>query len=127
MTTIDPSEFAKQFREELIADLGFSPSILCPKCCITYIGEYDDCCRYERIDSESGSESDLEEDEDEVITKEILEKKYRLACVFEYYGTDMKELLNEWAEKLLKDCYRIGGDELKQKWEQKINAALALA
>jgi hypothetical protein len=32
-------------------------------------------------------------------------------------------VLNEWTERLLKDCQKIGGDALRQKWAQKIATA----
>ena len=122
MSTVNPAPFVNQFRAELIADLGLSPSISCPKCCITYVGEYDDCCRYERIESDSDSDSDSE-CSDEIITEEVLSTKYELACVFDYYDTTMKEVLDEWTEKLLKLCYTVGGETLQQKWAQKITDA----
>jgi hypothetical protein len=116
MSITNPSEFVNQFRAELIEDLGLSPSISCPKCCIMYVGEYDDCCRYERV-----SDSDSDSEDEEVITQEILNKKYSLVCQFDYYDTDMKVVINEWTEKLLKLCYEIGGDELKNKWMHKLS------
>ena len=119
MPITNPSEFVNQFRAELIVDLELSPSISCPKCCIMYVGEYEDCCRYERI-----SDSDSDSEDDEVITQEILNKKYSLVCQFDYYNTDMKEVINEWTEKLLKLCYEVGDTELKNKWMQKIAEAL---
>ena len=116
MPIVNPSDFCNQFRDELIADLKLSPSIVCPKCCITYIGEYEDCCHYERNDDVS----DSEDSEDEIITAEVLEKKYTLVCAFDYCDTDMKEVIDEWVEKLLKICHEVGGDALQQKWKQKI-------
>ena len=121
---MNPAAFVAQFREELLADLELQPSLSCPKCCIRYIGEYDDCCRYERTsDSDSDSDSDNDNDSDSPITSEILAAKYELVCQFDYEGTSMREVLNEWAERLLKDCQEIGGDTLRGKWVQKIAAA----
>ena len=117
MPTVSPKEFANQFRAELIADLNLSPSITCPTCCITYVGEYDDCCRYERI-GDSDSDSDA-------VTAEVLATEYELVCVFDFEDTPMKEVLDEWTERLLKDCYAVGGDELRQKWAKKIEDARA--
>jgi len=122
MPTVNPAAFVTQFREELIADLDLRASITCPKCCITYIGEYDDCCRYERLCS-SDSDSDSGSDSDSPITAEVLARDYELVCVFDYKGTSMQEVLNEWTERVLKDCQEIGGDALRQKWAQKIAIA----
>jgi hypothetical protein len=130
MSTTNPSIFVSQFRDELIADLALSPTIACPKCCITYVGEYDGCCRYERrcdseesdSDSDSGSDSDSDSS-DEPITAEILAQKYELVCVFDYERTPMSTVLNEWAEQLLKACYTVGGSDLKEKWANKIAGA----
>jgi len=117
MSTTNPSNFVSQFRDELITDLALNPTIACPKCCITYVGEYDGCCRYERrYDSE-------ESDSDEPITAEIFAQKYELVCVFDYERTPMSAVLNEWAEQLLKACYTVGGCALKEKWANKIAAA----
>lgn len=123
MPVVNPSEFCNQFRDELIADLELSPSIVCPKCCITYVGEYEDCCHYERREDVSDAEDSEEDSDDEIITAEVLEKKYMLVCVFDYYDTDMKEVIDEWVEKVLKLCHAAGGDALQQKWKQKISAA----
>ena len=114
MSITNPSKFVSQFRNELIQDLGLRADITCPKCCITYVGEYDGCCRYERL-CESESDSD-----DEVITAEVLATKFELVCVFDYEDTSLKEVLNEWTEQLLKDCYAFCGDALKEKWVVKI-------
>jgi hypothetical protein len=123
MSITNPSEFARQFRTELIHDLDLRADITCPKCCITYVGEYDGCCRYERL-CESDSDSDSDSD-DFVITAEVLATKYELVCVFDYEDTSLKEVLNEWTEQLLKDCYAFGGDALKEKWVVKIVDARA--
>jgi len=117
MSITNPSNFVSQFRDELIADLALNPKIACPKCCITYVGEYDECCRYERC---CGSDSN---DEDEPITAEILAQKYELVCVFDYERTPMSTVLNEWTEQLLKACYTVGGSDLKEKWANKIAGA----
>lgn len=118
MPSVNLAAFVTQFREDLIADLDLRASITCPKCYITYVGEYDDCCRYERI-CDSGSDSDS----DSPITAEVLTRDYELVCVFDYEDTSMQEVLNEWTERLLKDCQEIGGDALRQKWAQKIATA----
>lgn len=116
MPTVNPAMFVAQFRKELIADLELQPSLSCPKCCIRYIGEYDDCCRYARLS---------DSDDDSPITAETLATKYELVCQFDYIDTSMQEVLNEWTERLLKDCQEIGGDVLRDKWAQKIAAARA--
>jgi hypothetical protein len=121
MPTVNPAAFVAQFREDLIADLCLRASITCPKCCITYIDEYDDCCRYERI-CDSGNDSDS----DSPITAEVLARDYELVCVFDYEDTPMSEVLNEWTERLLKDCQETGGDALREKWAQKISAARSI-
>jgi hypothetical protein len=124
MPSVNPAAFVAQFREELIADLNLRASITCPKCCITYVGEYDDCCRYERVcSSDNSSDSDSGSDSDSPITAEVLARDYELICVFDYEDTPMQEVLNEWTNRLLKDCYEIGGDALQQKWAQKIATA----
>jgi hypothetical protein len=116
MLTVNPTEFVCQFRDELIRDLDLNESILCPKCCITYVGEYDGCCRYERA-------SDSDYDSDDPITAEVLATKYELVCIFDYEDTPMSVVLNAWTEQLLKDCYAVGGDPLRQKWAKKIAEA----
>ncbi len=53
----DHSVFTKQFREELIKDLDLSPSILCPKCNLNYVDNWnEDMCRYECEESDSSEE-----------------------------------------------------------------------
>ena len=121
MPTVNPAMFVAQFREELLADLELQPSLSCPKCCIRYIGEYDDCCRYERL-----IDSDSDSDDDSPITAETLATKYELVCQFDYIDTSMQEVLNEWTERLLKDCQETGGDALREKWAQKIAAARSI-
>lgn len=116
------SSFVGQFRDELIADLNLSATIACPKCCITYVGEYEGCCRYERLCKSENSDSDSDSDSDEPITAEILAQKYELVCVFDYEHTPMSAVLNEWVEQLLKACYTVGGSALKEKWANKIAA-----
>ena len=116
MSTTNPSNFVSQFRDELIVDLALSPTIACPKCCITYVGEYEGCCRYERRCKSENSDSD------EPITAEILAQKYELVCVFDYEHTPMSTVLNEWVEQLLKACYTVGGSALNEKWANKIAA-----
>jgi hypothetical protein len=108
----DHSTFTKQFREELIKDLELSESILCPKCNLNYVDNWnEDMCRYECEDSE-------EEEEDEP----KISKNYQVVCVFDFYNTPLKEVIDEWLRKLLKMC---GDDEeLKDKWQQKINEAI---
>jgi hypothetical protein len=109
----DHSAFTKQFREELIKDLELRESILCPKCNLNYVDNWnEDMCRYERV--EGDSESDEDEDEEK-------NARYEVVCVFDFYDTPLKEVINEWLRKLLRMC---GDDEeLKNKWQQKINEA----
>ena len=135
----DHSAFTKQFREELIRDLDLSPSILCPKCNLNYVDNWnEDMCRYEceedsanRIGVIYGSsateDSDSEEEEEESYEQKepkVL-KKYEVVCVFDFYDTPLKEVIDEWLRKLLRMC---GDDdqELKNKWRQKINEAINL-
>jgi len=87
MSIMNPSNFVSQFRDELIADLDLNATIACPKCCITYVGEYDGCCRYENCSSSDSSSSSSNEDSDSPITAEILAQKYELVCVFDYENT----------------------------------------
>ena len=120
-STTSITEFANKFREELLVDLQLMSSISCPKCCITYVdNDYEDCCRYERISSSSKKE----EEEEEVITKEVLARDYELVCVFDYYDTKIEEVISLWKEKVLKDCYEVGGEELKEKWRLKLNSEI---
>lgn len=117
MSITNLSDFVGQFRDELITDLNLSGTIACPKCCITYVGEYDGCCRYEHRDSDSDSSN---EDGDGPITAEILAQKYELVCVFDYENTPLSAVLDEWTEQLLKNCYDVGGTDFKEKWAKKI-------
>lgn len=120
MSTTSITEFANKFREELLVDLQLMSSITCPKCCITYVdNDYEDCCRYERISSSKKDENE------EIITKEVLAQKYELVCVFDYYDTDLKEVISLWKEKVLKDCYEVGGEELQEKWRLKLNSEIS--
>ncbi len=55
----DHSVFTKQFREELIKDLDLSPSILCPKCNLNYVDNWnEDMCHYECEESDSSEEEE---------------------------------------------------------------------
>lgn len=114
-STTSITEFANKFREELLVDLQLMSSISCPKCCITYVdNDYEDCCRYERISSLN--------EEEEVITKDVLARDYELVCVFDYYDTKIEEVISLWKEKVLKDCYDVGGEDLQEKWRLKFIA-----
>jgi len=108
----DHSTFTKQFREELIKDLELSESILCPKCNLNYVDNWnEDMCRYERV--EGDSESDEEKN-----------ARYEIVCVFDFYDTPLKEVIDEWLRKLLRMC---GDDEeLKNKWLHKIENSRTL-
>ncbi len=140
----DHSAFTKQFREELIKDLDLSPSILCPKCNLNYVDNWnEDMCRYECEESDSS-----EEEESKVPKKyevrpsttwaycdssaaEVRQQSWltepghcpgEVVCVFDFYDTPLKEVIDEWLRKLLRMC---GDDEeLKNKWRQKINEAI---
>jgi hypothetical protein len=106
----DHSTFTKQFREELIEDLALSESILCPKCNLNYVDNWnEDMCRYE-----CEEESDSEE----------VPKKYEIICVFDFYDTPLKEVIDEWLRKLLRMCGE--DEELKNKWRQKIENSRTL-
>ncbi len=109
----DHSVFTKQFREELIKDLNLSPSILCPKCNLNYVDNWnEDMCRYE-------CEEDSSDSEEEPKTP----KKYEVVCVFDFYDTPLKEVIDEWLRKLLRMCE--DDEELKNKWQEKINISLS--
>ena len=131
----DHSAFTKQFREELIEDLNLSPSILCPKCNLNYVDNWnEDMCRYE---CEEEEEDEEEEESYEPKESKVL-KKYEVICVFDFYDTPLKEVIDEWLRKLLRMCGddeerqqswhsapgRRPSEELKNKWQQKINEAL---
>jgi predicted amidophosphoribosyltransferase len=111
----DHSVFTKQFREELIKDLALSESILCPKCNLNYVDNWNEgMCRYECEESDSSEEEEEEESK--------IPRKYEIVCVFDFYNTPLKEVIDEWLRKLLRMC---GDDEeLKNKWQQKINEAI---
>ncbi len=116
----DHSAFTKQFREELIEDLSLSESILCPKCNLNYVDNWnEDMCRYECEDEDSDSE---EEEESYKPKEHKIIKKYEVVCVFDFYDTPLKEVIDEWLRKLLRMCGE--DEELKNKWQQKINEAI---
>lgn len=108
------SEIVYQFRAELIHDLQLTESLVCPRCCITYVdGNLEDACRYEPLDDSASVDSD------EPITQEVLNTKYHLICVFDFYDTPITEVITAWREKLLTHCAEIGGDALRDKWVMK--------
>ncbi len=120
----DHSAFTKQFRLELIEDLELSPSILCPKCNLNYVDNWnEDMCRYECEEDGSSATEDSDSDSDSEDEEESkVQKKYEVVCVFDFYDTPLKEVVDEWLRKLLRMC---GDDEeLKNKWRQKINEAI---
>jgi hypothetical protein len=129
----DHSVFTKQFREELIKDLNLSPSILCPKCNLNYVDNWnEDMCRYECEEEEDSSDSEEDEPKTGLASESDLRssyaraktpKKYEVVCVFDFYDTPLKEVIDEWLRKLLRMC---GDDEeLKNKWQEKINISLS--
>ena len=92
MTTLNPSEYANRFRDELLVDLFLVPRLSCPKCVITYVDdEREDCCYYSRDGS--------------------------LNCVFDFnMPIKMEEVVQEWKDAVLKICRWEHGAELEAKW-----------
>lgn len=92
MATVNPSEYANKFRDELQADLCLIPRLSCPKCVITYMdGECEDCCFYAR--------------------------NGEFNCVFDFrMPIKMEEVVREWQDAVLKMCLREQGKELEAKW-----------
>ena len=112
MAVSNPEAFCAQFRAELIADLGLRESICCPKCVITYIGggHTGSSCYYDYPDDFSHPDSDAEEGEEAEVPP------LELRCVFDYENTAMKDVIRWWIEAVLKECEKVGGTPLKEKW-----------
>ncbi len=115
MSVSNPEAFCAQFRDELIADLQLRATICCPKCVITYIGgaHAGDACYYDYPDdfSQPGSDDDSAELPEMV-----------LRCVFDYEDTDVRDVIRWWKEAVLKECEKVGGVALKEKWVAKFAA-----
>jgi hypothetical protein len=109
-------DFTKQWRDELIGDLGMNPKTACPKCCINYVtGSFENTCRYELVADDY--------DSDEEITEELLAEKFELVCVYDYDGDeDRAAIIRDWIKKVLELCYEVGGEILRYKWMQKFAA-----
>lgn len=101
MATLNPSEYANKFRDELQKDLFLLPELSCPKCVITYVdGEREDCCFY----ANDG----------------------RFNCVFDFeMPIKMKEVVQEWKDAVLKICKREQGLELEAKWRARFTQDLS--
>jgi hypothetical protein len=76
-------------------------------------------CRYE---CEEDSDSEEEEEESYEPKEPKVLKKYEVVCVFDFYDTPLKEVIDEWLRKLLRMCGE--DEELKNKWRQKINETI---
>jgi hypothetical protein len=98
-TTTNPQEFCAQFRDELQRDLGYTPSLCCPKCVITYIDTgYEGDCYH---DGEGGP----------------------IVCAFDYDNTPLPEVVGYWKEGVLKCCRFVEEENpekvgLNEKWRK---------
>jgi hypothetical protein len=102
MPTTNPQEFCAQFRDELHRDLGYTPSLCCPKCVITYI--------------DTGYEGDCYHDS---------EDNMAIVCAFDYEDTPLTEVIGYWKEAVLKCCRFAEGEDpektgLTEKWRQRL-------
>ena len=102
MPTTNPQVFCAQFRDELHRDLGYTPSLCCPNCAITYIDTgYEGNCYHDSEDNMA------------------------IVCVFDYEDTPMATLIGYWKEAVLK-CCRFAEEEnpekvgLTEKWRQRL-------
>jgi hypothetical protein len=122
MLTINPSLFAHQFLDELVKDFKIDLKHSCPKCLITYVDGYNEgCCFYSCEDSENSEDSDSEADcESESNKQMILNCIYDFECKESEVEKIMKEAIQMWSEKVLKECKRLDeneGSELFEKWK----------
>jgi hypothetical protein len=104
MGTLNPREYANQFREELITDLYLEETLCCPNCVITYIdGDCEGCCFYS-YDEEGENQRAL-----------------ILNCVFDFEekGSSMKEVIDAWVDAVLKTMKE---DALVEKWKTRFQS-----
>lgn len=93
----NPSATAQKYRAALIVDLELTEKYMCPYCLINIPdGDYDGNCYYECDPNNK--------------------KRLLLNCAYEYRDTPPEKIAAYWAEGVLKECARVGGDELVAKW-----------